>query len=227
MQQEGLIATTGDSAIGERHIIVCNSVGEAWTIFCSTYRTTIINSFQATGLALPIDGSLDHKLSIKGFEPDNPLVIGGYKKRIELINNKIIETEVPIPTFIANKPVVESEEASLAAILPSGGITSVEQDLDINSNSDDYSGTDEEDNYDICFTAEVEEWSYQQRGTRTRPKIPSLNQISTGEQIGASKYPKELSSIISDKLVSESKQPKRSTIQSSTRILPKRKCTSR
>jgi hypothetical protein len=45
-----------DSAVGERRILVTHAVGEVWKSFVAEKREMIIQSFQKTGIALPVDG---------------------------------------------------------------------------------------------------------------------------------------------------------------------------
>jgi len=56
-------------AIAERRILVTWAVGEAWERFCLKHKDLVINTFRKLGLTLPIDGSQDHELSIKGIDP--------------------------------------------------------------------------------------------------------------------------------------------------------------
>jgi len=56
-------------AIAERRILVTWAVGEAWERFCLKHQDLVINTFRKLGLTLPIDGSQDHELSIKGIDP--------------------------------------------------------------------------------------------------------------------------------------------------------------
>lgn len=54
------------SKIGRRRVMTTFAVGEAWEKFCTTKRATTIRSFRAVGLSLPINGSCDEEISIKG-----------------------------------------------------------------------------------------------------------------------------------------------------------------
>jgi hypothetical protein len=49
-------AVTRDSAVGERRILVTHAVVEVWKSFVAKKREMIIQSFQKTGIALPVDG---------------------------------------------------------------------------------------------------------------------------------------------------------------------------
>ncbi|KAG0137649.1 hypothetical protein HOY82DRAFT_597370 [Tuber indicum] len=55
-----------DSAIGRRRILMTKAVGAAWETFCSDKQSVIIQSFRHLGMTLPIDGSADHELHVKG-----------------------------------------------------------------------------------------------------------------------------------------------------------------
>jgi len=57
------------SAIAERRILVTHVVGEAWEKFCYTYQELVAITFRKLGLTLPIDGSCDDELLIKGIDP--------------------------------------------------------------------------------------------------------------------------------------------------------------
>ena len=87
------------SAIAERRILVTQAVGQAWEQFSHTYQELVVNTFRQLGLTLPIDGSYDSELSIKGIDP-SLLEIGDWGQGGE------------------NSPGVEEELASV--ISPSG-----------------------------------------------------------------------------------------------------------
>jgi len=57
---------TGSSAVGEMRVIMTRCVGAAWERFCQEKREVIIRSFHCIGASLPIDGSSDGEISIKG-----------------------------------------------------------------------------------------------------------------------------------------------------------------
>ena len=59
---------TSSSAIGEMRVMMTRCVAEAWEIFCWDKTGVVIRSFRCLGIALPIDGSCDEELSIKGLE---------------------------------------------------------------------------------------------------------------------------------------------------------------
>lgn len=46
------------------------AVGEAWERFCTSRKEVIDRAFSAVGLSLPIDGSRDAELSIKGIDTE-------------------------------------------------------------------------------------------------------------------------------------------------------------
>lgn len=49
-------------------VMMTKCVGEAWEIFNREKRDVIIRSFRCLGIALPIDGSCDNEISIKGLD---------------------------------------------------------------------------------------------------------------------------------------------------------------
>ena len=61
---------TRTSAVEDRRVLVQRCVAEAWQIFSTEKRDVIVNSFRKVGLSLPIDGSCDDKLSVKGISKD-------------------------------------------------------------------------------------------------------------------------------------------------------------
>lgn len=56
------------SLVGRRRIATTWAVGKAWERFCTEKKDIIIRSFRTVGLALPVDGSADMEISIKGLE---------------------------------------------------------------------------------------------------------------------------------------------------------------
>jgi hypothetical protein len=56
----------GSSAVGEMRVMMTKCVGAAWERFCQERREVIIRSFRCIGASLPIDGSSDGEISIKG-----------------------------------------------------------------------------------------------------------------------------------------------------------------
>ena len=78
VEEERLLSTGGQlwgSVVGGRRFLCTWAVGEAWEQF-SQHHTYIVKwAFTATGLALPIDGSRDSKISVKGL--DSSLLIAG------------------------------------------------------------------------------------------------------------------------------------------------------
>ena len=53
--------------VGDRRVMTTQCVGEAFSQFHTTKANLISRSFHKTGLSLPINGSLDSELDIKGF----------------------------------------------------------------------------------------------------------------------------------------------------------------
>ena len=58
------------SMVGRRRIAATWAVGEAWARFCAEKAEVVRRAFRVVGLALPIDGSADTEISIKGIETD-------------------------------------------------------------------------------------------------------------------------------------------------------------
>lgn len=53
--------------VGDRRVLTTWCVGDAWYQFCVEKQDLVKQSFRNVGLSLPIDGSQDHTLDIKGF----------------------------------------------------------------------------------------------------------------------------------------------------------------
>lgn len=64
-------------SIGERWVMTTWSVGDAWYQFCIEKHELVKGVFRKVGLALPVDGSADHELDIKGF---SGIEIGDWKR---------------------------------------------------------------------------------------------------------------------------------------------------
>jgi len=56
------------SKVGRRWIAVTWAVGEEWEHFSAAKVEVVRRAFRVVGLGLPIDGSADHEISIKGIE---------------------------------------------------------------------------------------------------------------------------------------------------------------
>lgn len=56
------------SAVGRRRVAASWAVGAAWERFSQTKGEVVRRSFRCVGLSLPIDGSADEEISIKGIE---------------------------------------------------------------------------------------------------------------------------------------------------------------
>lgn len=54
-------------SVGQRRIMTTWCVGDAWYAFCIEKQDLVKRVFRKVGLSLPIDGSADHELDIKGF----------------------------------------------------------------------------------------------------------------------------------------------------------------
>jgi hypothetical protein len=51
-------------------VLMTRCVGKAWEQFYITRQEVVVQSFRKLGLSLPIDGSCDAELSIKGLDPE-------------------------------------------------------------------------------------------------------------------------------------------------------------
>ena len=63
------IPRANSPAIAERRILVTQAVGLAWDQSTRKYQELFVKTFRKSGLTLPIDGSCDDELSVKGIEP--------------------------------------------------------------------------------------------------------------------------------------------------------------
>jgi len=70
-EEEEILAEGGKlagSMVGRRRILTTWAVGEAWEVFSRERVEVVKKSFRILGLALPIDGSCDSEISVKGVE---------------------------------------------------------------------------------------------------------------------------------------------------------------
>jgi hypothetical protein len=65
---EGAESIQGSSAVGEMRVMMTHCVARAWEKFCNERQEVIVRSFRCLGISLPIDGSADAELSIKGLD---------------------------------------------------------------------------------------------------------------------------------------------------------------
>lgn len=61
----------GKLSASERRILMTQWIGSAWTAFCSEYQETIKASFIKCGVTVPIDGSNDAAINIRGLQDYN------------------------------------------------------------------------------------------------------------------------------------------------------------
>ncbi|KAG0125939.1 hypothetical protein HOY82DRAFT_542769 [Tuber indicum] len=54
--------------VGRRRILTTWAVGEAWEVFSREQAEVVRKAFRVVELALPINGSCDNELSVKGIE---------------------------------------------------------------------------------------------------------------------------------------------------------------
>jgi len=71
--------------VGDRRVMTTHCVGEAFDQFHTTKANLISRSFRKTGLSLPINGSLDSELDIKGF---TNLEIGNWREDFVLADER-------------------------------------------------------------------------------------------------------------------------------------------
>ena len=77
-EEEGILSSGGQllgSIVGRRRVLCTWVVGEAWERLSQKHAHVVRRAFTATGLALPIDGSRDSKISVQGL--DSSLLIAG------------------------------------------------------------------------------------------------------------------------------------------------------
>ena len=94
------------SAIGERRILVTHAVAQAWEQFTSSQasKELVISTFRKLGLTLPIDGSCDDELSIKGI--DSALLQIGDWREGGLGENEELPALVPeVPGPVDDEPI--------------------------------------------------------------------------------------------------------------------------
>lgn len=89
------------NAIAQRRILITKCVGEAWELFCIKHQELIVTTFRKLGLTLPIDGSCDNELAIKGISKEL-LEIGDWQR----LENSI---GLPIPSSDTNHEIDNSD----------------------------------------------------------------------------------------------------------------------
>jgi len=65
---EGAESIQGSSAVGEMRVMMTHCVARAWEKFCNERQEVVVRSFRCLGISLPIDGSADAEISIKGLD---------------------------------------------------------------------------------------------------------------------------------------------------------------
>ena len=88
--------------VGDRRVMTTYCVGKAFDQFHSTKSHVISTSFHKLGLSLPIDGSSDYELDIKGF---SKLEIGDWIQDLSLLDDRAdVENEEDDETeFVATR----------------------------------------------------------------------------------------------------------------------------
>jgi len=102
--------------VGRRRILTTLAVGEAWEIFSQQRAEVVKKSFRILGLALPIDGSCDGEISIKGIE--NAYLQEGLKDwsvgGVENLNSEKDEESAGVAGNVPEgKAVEEAEEEDI------------------------------------------------------------------------------------------------------------------
>ncbi|KAG0135962.1 hypothetical protein HOY82DRAFT_600134 [Tuber indicum] len=80
VEEEQVLAEGGQlsgSMVGRRRVLCTWAVGEAWERFSTNQTRVVERAFTAVGLSLPIDGSRDSEISVKGL--DTSLFVEGMK----------------------------------------------------------------------------------------------------------------------------------------------------
>lgn len=70
------------NTLGKRRILTTWCVGDAWYQFCIEKQELVQCAFRKLGLSLPIDGSTDSELDIKGF---TGLEIGDWRQDVQVV----------------------------------------------------------------------------------------------------------------------------------------------
>jgi hypothetical protein len=102
------------SAIAERRVLVTRAVGEAWDRFCTTHEQLIISIFRKLGLTLPIDGSCDNELSVKGID-SSLLQIGDWHRKNGNLQGACEIEEWGNPGGPGDEDIVHSNQGILLA----------------------------------------------------------------------------------------------------------------
>lgn len=76
LTDEAIFENPKKLSIGDRRVLTTWCVGDAWYQFCVKKQDLVKKAFRIIGLSLPIDGSADHELDIKGF---SEIDIGDWK----------------------------------------------------------------------------------------------------------------------------------------------------
>jgi hypothetical protein len=144
-REDGRPIATGESAVGERRVLVTHAVGEAWKEFCMKKQGLVIRSFQMTGIAVSVDGLMDSGISIPGFALQNPVVVGDCTRELQ-------------PDGSERRVELEDYEVDVSVVMRDDDNGEVHSD-----------GEDTEDSDGVQYAAEVEQWAHTFAGTRSRP----------------------------------------------------------
>jgi len=72
-EEERMLTTGGSlqgSMVGRRRVATTRAVGEAWERFSLKRAEVIRKAFRIVGLSVPVDGSEDQEISVKGLATD-------------------------------------------------------------------------------------------------------------------------------------------------------------
>ena len=73
------IQISNTNVIAECRVLVTQAVGAAWEQFCEKHQGLVVQTFRKLGITLPIDGSSDGELSVKGID-SSLLEIGDWRR---------------------------------------------------------------------------------------------------------------------------------------------------
>lgn len=124
-EQEALnpaLASGTGWSVGEKRIMTTHVVANAWDQFCKDKKAMICKAFRDVGVTLPVDGSCDHELAIKGIDPSklqigdgghNPLsdneVLDRFYRSIPISDddNELLEYTWSVEDYVHSFPVVD------------------------------------------------------------------------------------------------------------------------
>ena len=124
-----------NSTVGKMRIVMTGYVADAWEIFCRQKRHVVIRSFRCPGISLPIDGSWDEEISIKGLESLSLITVlkkwktqgapacqdneseqtgsnsSGHKEELEMLSNSLATSDLLTCSSPPNPILAQGERA--------------------------------------------------------------------------------------------------------------------